>query len=302
MNYDIYCYGMITPSTVYLLREDFKYPPPNEYGEIKQTIPSVGGEAVNSAIMLSKLGIKTKLDGNWLNPIYADKVKNLLKPFHIDISRLTEKQNYGTEEFVITDAESRTVFGNYASFHTGEKQWNTPQESDINNAKFVVLDPYFKQESLLVAQHCVKHDKPYVTLDCRYDDYLAQHADAVIISHELRNQAYTDSDINDVFSKYQEHCGGLIIFTFGSDELWVARRGQPIQQFKPYQITPVDTTGAGDSFRGGIAYGLFKEWDDEKTVNFASAVAANVCLTIPHALNAPGLDDILAFMEAHQNK
>jgi sugar/nucleoside kinase (ribokinase family) len=250
--YDVYLYGMISASTVYILDEDFEFLRPNEYAEIKQTLISIGGEGVNSAIMLSKLGIKTKLDGNWLNQNNADKILNLLKPFEIDITRLTIKQNYGTEETVITDKKSRTVFGNYASFHHGEKQWNAPQEIDIQNAKIVSLDPYFKQESLNCAKMCVRNQKPYVTLDSPYDNFIAQNAASVIISHELRNQMYRNSDMLNIFEKYQSLCRGLIIFTFGSDELWFARQGQQIKKYTPYKITPIDTTGAGDSFRAGI--------------------------------------------------
>ena len=300
--YDVYLYGMISPSTVYILDEGFSFPQPNHYAEIKQSLSSVGGEAVNSAIMLSKFGIRTKLDGNWLNQNNADKVFNILKPYDIDVSRLTVKQNYGTEEIVITDKDSRTVFGNYAKFHSGEKQWNTPQEIDIQNAALVSLDPYLKEDSLRVAQMCVRHMKPFVTIDCTYDDFMAQNADAIIISHELREQAYRDRAMLEVFEQYQTHCKGLIIFTFGSDELWFARPGQKIKKFQPYNITPIDTTGAGDSFRSGIIYGILKSWDDGATIEFASAVAACVCLTIPHALNAPGLDEVLRFMEEHKRK
>ena len=69
---EVYLYGMISPSTVYLLDEGFAFPQPNQYAEIKQSLPSVGGEAVNSAIMLSKLGVKTKLDGIWISQKHAD--------------------------------------------------------------------------------------------------------------------------------------------------------------------------------------------------------------------------------------
>jgi sugar/nucleoside kinase (ribokinase family) len=293
---------MITPSTVYILDEGFPFPQANHYAEIKQCLPSLGGEAVNSAIMLSKLGITAKLDGNWLNQNNADKAFNILKPFTIDVSRLKVKQNYGTEEIVITDRDSRTVFGNFAKFHSGEKQWNIPQEIDIQNAALISLDPYFKEESLRVAQMCVQLKKPYVTIDCTYDDFMAQNADAVIISHELRDKAYPDRVMLEVFEQYQTHCKGLIIFTFGSDELWYARRGDKIRKFQPYNITPIDTTGAGDSFRAGVIYGLLESWNDEMTIDFASAVAACVCLTIPHTLNAPRLDGVLQFMEEHKRK
>ena len=300
--HDVYLYGMISPSTVYVLDEHFVYPHANEYAEIKESLPSVGGEAVNSAIMLSKLGIKTKLDGIWLNQNQAGKVMSLLKPFGIDVSRITIKPEGGTEEVVIADRNSRTVFGNYAGFHKGKKQWNDPQEEDIQKAKMIALDPYLKEASLQVAQLCVHNHKPYVTLDCRYDDFMANHAAAVIISHELRDQAYPGGDMQQLFTEYQICCEGLIIFTFGADELWYARRDQPIRKYKPYKITPVDTTGAGDSFRAGIVFGLLHSWDDESTVDFASAVAACVCLTAPHALNAPGLDGVLAFMKERKRE
>ncbi len=300
--YNVYLYGMITSSTVYILDEGFSFPQPNHYAEIKQYLPSVGGEAVNSAIMLSKLGVKTKLDGNWLNQNNANKVFDILKPFDIDVSRLTVKARYGTEEIVITDKDSRTVFGNFAKFHSGEKQWNAPEEIDIQNADFVSLDPYFKEESLRIAQMCVRHKKPYATIDCTYDDFMARNADAVIISHELREKAYRDRNMLEVFEQYQANCKGLIIFTFGSDELWYARQGETIKKFQPYKITPIDTTGAGDTFRAGVIYGLLESWNDEATIDFASAVAACVCLTIPHALNAPGLDGVLRFMEEHKRK
>jgi len=298
---EVYLYGMISMSTVYVLDKDFVFPHPNEYAEIAKSVFSIGGEAANSAIMLSKLEIKTKLDGNWLSKKNAGKIKKCLKSFNIDISRLTVKEDYGTEEIVITDKNSRTVFGNYASFHRGEKQWNTPKETDIQNAKIICLDPYFKNESLLAAELCLDNQKPYVTLDCRYDDFIARNAEAVIISHELRDQAYGDENMIEVFKNYQKYCKGLIIFTFGSDELWYGRREQRINKFKPYIIKPVDTTGAGDSFRSGVIYGLMKSWDDRSIVNFASAVSACVCLTFPHTLNAKGLDGILKFMDENNS-
>lgn len=293
----VYLYGMISMSTVYVLNKNFRFPRPNEYAEIDKAVFSIGGEAANSAIMLSKLGVKTKLDGNWLSKKNGKKIQELLKSFAIDITRLTVNENYGTEEIVITDKNSRTVFGNYASFHKGKRQWNIPQETDIQNATFVSLDPYFKNESLLAAQLCVDNQKPYVTLDCKYDHYIAQNAEAVIISHELRDQAYKGKNIIDIFKNYQKYCKGLIIFTFGSDELWYARREQNINKFKPYKIEPVDTTGAGDSFRSGVIYGLLQSWDDRSVVDFASAVSACTCLTFPHTLNAPGLEGIIKFMD-----
>jgi sugar/nucleoside kinase (ribokinase family) len=295
-----YSYGMISPSTVHVLRSDFAYPRPNTYAEIARTYPSIGGEAANSAIVLAKLGLESKLDGNWIHPTNAAKVTGLLRAFGIDLTRLTVSEAGGTEEVVIADRDSRTVFGNYASFHDGGRQWNDPQPDDISEAAIVCLDPYFREQSVQAARLCVEHRTPYVTLDCPYDGEIAQHAAAVVVSHELRDQAYPGRDMSEVFAQYRDRCQGLVIFTFGSAALWYARRGGERKTREPYAIEPVDTTGAGDSFRAGVAYGILRAWDDERIVEFASAVAACVCLTVPHTLNAPGLAAILAFMEAHR--
>lgn len=295
--HNAYCYGMISPSTIYTLRSDFAYPRANTYAEIANSFPSVGGEAANSAVILAKLGLKTKLDGNWLHSKHADQVRGLLGAFDIDLSRLTVNDAGGTDEFVISDQSSRTVFGNYASFHSGARQWNEPRAEDIENADIVCLDPYFRRESLLAAEICVERGKPYVTLDCAYDGFLAQHAAAVVISHELRDTTYVGSDVDALFAAYQRACRGLVVFTFGSDLLWYGRQDSERKSFRPFEIEPVDTTGAGDSFRGAIAYGVLRGWTDEETIEFASAVAACVCLSAPHTLNAPGMDGIRQFLQ-----
>jgi sugar/nucleoside kinase (ribokinase family) len=224
----------------------------------------------------------------------------LLGEFGIDLSGVTVTREGGTDEIIIADGSTRTVFGNYASFHAGPRQWNEPQRRDVQHSDIVCLDPYFRDQSRLGAEICVELGKPYVTLDCPHDGTIAQHAAAVVISHELRDQTYAGRDCLEVFTEYQEHCEGLVMFTFGSDAVWYGRRGGSRRTYQPYSIDPVDTTGAGDSFRAGIAYGLLQGWKDEQTIEFASAVAACVCLTVPHALGAPGLDGVHQFMERHR--
>ena len=290
---------MISASTVHILAADTVYPQANGYGEITETLPSIGGEAINSAVTLSRLGASVKFDGNWLNPKHEKKIRELLSPYGMDLSRLTFKEGHGTEEFVIADKNTRTCFGNYQAFHTGPPQWNPPREEDIKNARYAVLDPYFREESRLAAEMCVRNNKPYVTLDCPYDDFVAGNAGAVVISHEILNSDYAGRDDEKLFDCYRKNCGGLVIFTYGEKEFWYARNGEEKQIYKPYPIDPVDTTGAGDAFRGALAFALYKGcgWDDRKTVDFAAAVAANVCLKYQHALNAPDMETVLKFIE-----
>ncbi len=298
--YDIFLYGAIAPSIVHVLDPKFLYPKPNTYAEVKESLPSIGGEAINTAIVLSKLGINTKFDGNWLNS-NSNRVFKLMKRFNVDISRVQVKNDINCpDEIVITDVNSRTVFANYAEFHSSGRRWNLPNKLDIINAKMVVIDPYFREETSFIAKICKENTIPYITSDCKYDEFLAQNAECLVISHELIHQSYKDENLSDLFLKYQKNCTGLIIFTFGENELWYSRGKGEIKKFKPFKITPIDTTGAGDSFRAGITYGLFTGWDDLQTIEFACAVSACVCLTVPHTLNAYDLSGVLEFIKKNR--
>jgi len=171
------------------------------------------------------------------------------------------------------------------------------RESDIKQASMVALDPYLKAESLLVAQMCVRHHKPYITLDCEYDDFMAIHAAAVIISHELRDQAYPVPICRKSSSLpgSLRRAGNIYL---RAENFGTARRDQPVKKYKTLQ----DQTcwyhrcrlilSVPELFMVCCIHG-----DDKSTVEFASAVAACVCLTVPHALNAPDLKGVLAFMK-----
>ena len=64
----------------------------------------------------------------------------------------------------------------------------------------------------------------------------------------------------------------------------------------PFSVEVVDSAGAGDSFRGGLIYGMLRGWSDEDTVRFASAVGSLICTTAPGCVNPPTLEQVRAFL------
>ncbi|HEX3047949.1 MAG TPA: PfkB family carbohydrate kinase, partial [Bacillota bacterium] len=60
--------------------------------------------------------------------------------------------------------------------------------------------------------------------------------------------------------------------------------------------------GGGDSFRSGIIYGMLQGWPEEKTIDFACALAACVCMSFPGVLNSPSLEEVERFRQTNQDK
>lgn len=293
--HDVYAYGVVSSSTLYSIRGTF--PLPEGYAEIHDFRHMTGGEAANSSVVLSRLGVRVKLDGNWLGADENGKrTKALLSDLQVDTSRLPLRKGYtGAQEVVFAAAGTRTIFGTYGRL-LQEAEWNMPQEIDIAQAKVVCLDPFFAIPASRVAETAFNSGIPVVTVDCKYDDPLLRHSSAAVIAESYIRENYPDRDRKSLFRDYQAATSGMTIFTFGDAPVWFARPDENIRYSQPYSVDPVDTTGGGDSFRAGIVYGFLKGWGDSKMIDFASAVAAITCTRFPGVLNAPTYDEVSDFL------
>jgi sugar/nucleoside kinase (ribokinase family) len=92
----------------------------------------------------------------------------------------------------------------------------------------------------------------------------------------------------------REH-DGLLCVTLG-DRGAMALDGDRIVHLPAFRIEPVDTTGAGDVFRGGFILGLLQGWTVERTLAFANAAAAVSCLTLGAMNGVPGMDAVQRMM------
>lgn len=293
--HDVYLYGMTVYSTIHLLEGEF--PEADTYAEIRETWNIPGGETANSAVVLSKLGLKVKIDGPFLGSKTKDGIIELCGKHGIDCSGMHYDHDFeGVQDLVMVAGKTRTVFGRFGSYFSGEKKWNKPDIGSIEAADIVSLDPFFGEESKTVAEYCVKIGKKYVTIDCPYDGVMLRNAAATAISLEYIRNQYPGEEIEEIFKKYTDSAKGLVIFTFGSKEIMYGRRGEGIKRLPAYKVEVKSTLGAGDTFRGGVVYGVLKGFPDQETVKFAAATAACVCRRFPFALNPPSLEEIQALI------
>lgn len=296
-DYDVYAYGVIASSELHLLSMPF--PPPDGYAEITQTHFMTGGEALNSAIVLSRLGLSVQLDGNWIGDTPAGAwLLTTIRGYGIDTQRLRVEKGFdGVREIVFSDEHSRTIFGNYVDLLSTVRKWNIPQKADLARAQIVCVDPPFQAESALVGAYALELGVPFVSIDCPYDQELSSAAAAVIISGEFRNRQYPQADLFELLVEYQQRASGLVVFTVGAEAILYGRRDAPSKRFKPFPVEVKDSAGAGDSFRAGIIFGMLKKWNDDQTIQYAAAVAGLVCASFPGVLNSPTHAEVIQFIQ-----
>lgn len=305
---DVYCFGHVSTGVIVRLKD--RFPAPDGYAEVVETLDNHSGEATGSALVLARLGASVALEGNWIGD--TPQCRRTLEFLHsrgIDCSGLVVRPGYpGVNEIVVSDGHSRTVFGRYCDLLFTTPQWEPPSEERIRAARIVCVDPAFGETTLLVARTAKAAGRPLVTCDARADSELAALADVVAVSGEMMAREYPyalrdPAAREQLFVEYLKRCPGLVVFTAGAQPLWygsggVGRSGPGCcvpgvrHEQAPFPVEVVDSAGAGDSLRGALIYGMLRGWGDADTVRFACAVAALICTTAPGCVNPPGLAQV----------
>jgi len=105
-----------------------------------------------------------------------------------------------------------------------------------------------------------------------------------------------ESDYDRIASKLLGMGPKLVAITMGSDGCIIATKNQTAH-IPSYNVSVVDTTGAGDAFMGGLSYGLLQGWDHQHVGQFANACAA-LCCTKVGARSMAHLSEVNALIKS----
>ena len=289
---DIYLFGQILGTHSFLLRGGFLQP--DAYSEIEAQYFLPGGETGTAATVLSSLGASVRMAGTHIGTEVAPLLKDFYRDKPVDLSPLYfDPDNPGVMDYVVIAGLVRSPMGRFQTlFSQDTKWWNTPREQDIKGCRAASIDPFFREESNLAAELCVKHGVPYVTIDAPHNTYLHQHAAVNVVSGECLHQHYPDMKKEDVFALLQQESEGLTIITSGGGDMLYGRRGQVMKRMAPFKVEVRSTLGAGDTFKAGCTYALLHNMEDDELVRFASACSGIAISRFPLPLHPPTLEEV----------
>lgn len=298
MDYKVYMHGQVLGTHSFKLAGCF--PEPDEYSEIKEKYFLPGGETGTAATVLASLGVSVKMDGTHIGTEVAPLLKGFYADKPVDLSSLYFDPDYqGLMDYVIISGLTRTPLGMFAALYQpgAKRRWSMPKEEDIIGCTVAGIDPFFLEATQAAAELCVKHHKPFVTIDSRHDSYLHRHAAVNVVSKECTAQYIADGiSMEEIYRLMTENTDGLVIITRGEKEMLYGRKGQPMKQMKPFSVEVKSTLGAGDTFKAGCIYALLHGMSDDEMVRFASACSAIAVSRFPLPLNPPTLQEVQAIM------
>ena len=263
--------------------------PASEHTRVKRVGINLGGDAVNEAVVLTKLGINAKLYGALSDDNGAKVIAMLLDDVGVDHSLCEIRP--GTTTFicmpiVFEDAERVFLSAEKVNFANDF----VPDPAKIAGARVVTLaslysQPYLEpahalaiakaaheQGSIVVAD--VTYDKAKGSLDdftevWPYVDYFFPNDyEAGLLTGETDPEAMADA---------------LLATGMRHVVIKIGRRGCLFKSahecfiVAPHLVEAIDSTGAGDNFCAGFICGLLEGRDHRECCRYANA-AASICI------------------------
>lgn len=297
---EVYLFGQVLGTHSFLLKDGFLRP--DEYSEIGEHYFLPGGETGTAATVLDALGVSVRMDGTWIGTEVAPMLRSFYAEKQVDLSSLNfTEDDPGVMDYVVIAGLVRSPMGRFQTlFSTGKRWWSIPKEEDIAGSKAAAIDPFFREETQLAAEICVRHGIPYVTIDSRHDSYLHRHAAINVVSKECTGTDYAGMPPEAIMELMQRETDGLTILTQGGGDMLYGRKGEKTHRMRPFDVEVRSTLGAGDTFKAGCVYALLHGMSDEETVRFASACSAVAISRFPLPLNPPRLEEVRELINKNQ--
>ncbi len=285
-----------------------------EKGVIEGSEVHPGGIMANSLTQLARLGLETE----WIGFIGDDdNGKRILREFHTD--------GIGTNHIVVRPGEQSSYCwvlvaedGERAGYVVSNVTASiTPRDVSeyfrvaIQQADMLLVEvTQFPVDAVAAAIEIAKKAGTRVILDLdsppteenrsfgnqqQVDEIVAESdvvATSLVAAAEYTGLHDYQSIAKHLLSKGPE----LVVITLGRAGCCLADADRFIS-VPGFSVNVVDTTGAGDAFHGGLAYGLMMNWDLETVGRFANACGA-LCCTRFGARGGYRLEDVRSFMDS----
>ncbi len=239
---------------------------------------SLGGSAANAACASATLGVKAGFIGN----IGGDTeggylIQHLLKK-GVDIARLRLVDGKTGKAIVIVNAESNVEV---VEMRGVNEPFGKVDPTYIADAKYLLMTGT-SLDALQMASHYAKENNVKVIFDpgraksregLKALSSIIRNSDYLIINRAelamMTGEKNVEKGIGKVMGENKEITS--IIKGGGSP---VVVRGSEDFESQPFEVKPVDTIGAGDSFCAGFIAGLVEHKSLQHSVMLANAVAA----------------------------
>lgn len=263
---------------------------------------SAGGKGANQAVQAAKLGVPTYMVGCVGEDAQGTYLKQTANAYGVNTIHVKTIQGVPSGMGVISALEDGSVF---ASIVRGANYAVTKEHIDaaeplLRDAAIVILQMEIPVEINVYAIQKAKACGCKVLLNAapamEIPECYLQMCDILVVN-EVEAAFYLKSELNTIdqakegAKKLSDRYGADIIITLGKAGAVVSDKGELV--FIPAKkVDAIETTGAGDSFIGGVGYALMQDMTLTEACKFATACSAITVCRLGAQNSMPTLEEI----------
>lgn len=261
-----------------------------------------GGKGSNQAVSCKRLGCETLMVGRVGKDSFGEKMRNFQRDEGIDVKSVVSLDQVptGTAFITVSDNSDNSII----VISGANNEWDNDffktvaiQAGDILLAQFEVPD-WVIVNSFQKAKDCGAMTilNPAPVRDC--DKLLIESTDILVIN-EIELQEISKIEVNPSNDESVFNAAEIlvsmgfksIVITLGDKGVRLLYDGNR-KRINARSVTPVDTTGAGDCFIGGLSYGLLSGSNLQEAAELGNN-AASISVTREGAASSlPTMDEV----------
>lgn len=257
---------------------------------------SPGGQVATAVVACAKLGLRTKYIGTIGDDLRGQIQRESLDGTGVDTSSLIVRAGCPNQTaYIIIDERTgeRTVL-----WRREDSLRLKPEEIDPNEiaqSRLLHIDGYDTDAAAFAAETAQKTGVPVsLDIDTVYPGFEAvlKHVDFLMAGSGWPAKWTGEPDPFLALQRLQrEYRCKVTAMTLG-DHGALALQDNHWFYSPAFQVSCVDTTGAGDAFHGAFCYGLLRGFSLDKALEFSNAAAALNCTAIGARGHIPVLSEI----------
>jgi len=296
---DVVGVGASSVDFVYLLPATPVPDSPTAKLRISDRLVSPGGQTVTTLCACARLGLRTRFVGVVGSDEYAPILLETLRARGVDTSTAIVREGPSPYAVILIDEHhgERVVLWSRAPAATLSPA--DVVDADLAGARVVHVDDVDIEAAIDVAGRAralgavVTSDIEQATPDARR---LVREVDVVMLAEHVPPALAPAASMEDSLRALRSRADQMMCVTLGRRGAMLLA-GDRVHAVPGHPIRAVDTTGAGDVFRGAFIAALLRGEGPGQVLCYANAAAAASCTRLGAAAGVPADEEVRALLD-----
>jgi len=304
---DVVGIGVSTVDIIVRLSQLPTWENPTKFDDI---IIDSGGPTGTALCAASKLGASAGFIGTAGNDWFSEYKLESFRIHGVDISQV-KRREFEENQIVVVNVEKQSgerIFNPSKDFNSKQLQIHEIDQKYITQAKYLLIDGYHFDVSIKATKWMHQTGNQVIfdgaaTKKTHLDDQqvqLVSSSDYLICGSGFVQALTGFSEIENAGKAALDYGPEVVVITIGENGSYLFSKNDSFHT-PAFDVSVIDTTGAGDAFHGAFAYGLLQKWELREICIFSSAVSALECMNLGGRKGLPTFNQVKYFLENHRN-